>query len=180
MRSDLPLALIASLACLFAGCDASFEDLRPAGATTPLTDDPLAGGASSGGGETTGDTTTADAELPEPGEERLVLQGQMMDAGYAGEGTVSLFLLADGSWELRFEDDFAVDSVPGPVVVLSVEETLGSRIDPERGDLELGVLAQDTGASSYALPFPPGPRMVAWVYCKPFGLTVARALLMEP
>ena len=71
-------------------------------------------------------------------------------------------------------------SVPGPVVVRASEDTLGSRLDPERGDLELGVLEQDRGASSYTLPFPPGPRTFVWVYCKPFGLEEARATLATP
>ncbi|MEL6179047.1 MAG: hypothetical protein AAFS10_08840 [Myxococcota bacterium] len=161
------------------GCEASFEDLRPGGeplTVDPLADDPLTGNTTTDG-STSDDTTMV---LPEPGEELLVLQGQMEDQGYDGEGTVSLYLQSDGTYVLRFGDDFLVDSVPGPVVVMTVEDSLGSRIDPERGDLELGPLERDSGPSSYALPFAPGPRMWAWVYCKPFGLDVSRARLMEP
>lgn len=174
-------------------CEASFEDLRSeplnrAGETDPLVD-PLA--TSPDAGAATGDSgyagpedletvmNTGDAEN-EPNRETVIATGEVQArANYGGEGNISLVQLSDGSYELRFEDDFQVGGVPGPVVVLSLEATLGSSLESERGDVELGVLETDRGASSYVLPFAPGQRRYAWVYCKPFGLEVVRAELID-
>lgn len=194
------LMFVLLVASTLTACEASFEDLRDnpqvrPGNIDPFVD-PLANNdardmgiddfdidgtdGDAGPGDLEMSTDTIDAESSGMGEETVIAMGEIQ-AGpdYGGEGTVSLVQLAEGSYELRFEDDFRVDRVPGPVVVLSLEPTLGSDLDSQRGDVELGVLESNSGASSYSLPFAPGQRRYSWIYCKPFGLEVVRAELME-
>ncbi|CAN0592616.1 unnamed protein product, partial [Laminaria digitata] len=100
-------------------------------------------------------------------------------ADYQASGTASLLMRADGQFELRFSDDFTVSRVPGPVVVLSRRESLSGGIQPQQGDVELGVQAERSGAQSYVLPAGADDRRYVWIYCKPFGLEVGRARLSE-
>ncbi len=92
-------------------------------------------------------------------------------AGHSGAGTAEL-----SAGELRFAADFAVSAVPGPVVVVTTRDALGTKIDPAT-DLDLGPLRATTGAQSYALA--DTTRRYVFVFCKPFGVEVARALLED-
>jgi hypothetical protein len=99
-------------------------------------------------------------------------------AGHNGSGEVELLRIG-GALELRFADSFSSSGVPGPVVVLSPRDRLGTRLDPAAGDVELGTLQRSRGPQTY--PAPPGAEQAAyvWIFCKPFGVEVARAALSE-
>jgi hypothetical protein len=148
------------LICL-AGCDAHFVDLRPAAEAAPDL-----GGA--------GFPTATD--LPPAGGvfARGTFTGR---AGHGGSGTATLERTSDGSVELVFGDDFSVTAVPGPVVVLTAREELGTTI--AASDLEIGVLSLTVGAQRYRLANGDGGRRNVFVFCKPFGVEVAKADL-EP
>ena len=98
-------------------------------------------------------------------------------AGHSGQGTASLVRDADGSERLVFGGDFSVSGVPGPEVVLTSRDSLGTSIDPAT-DLDLGPLQSAAGAQSYPLADDEGRRR-AFIFCKPFGVEVALAVL-EP
>ncbi len=101
--------------------------------------------------------------------------------GHLGAGQVTLVKQLDESLELRFAAGFSVSDVPAPVVVLSSRDDLGSTIDPDAGDRELGALAASSGAQSYAVAAEVAAgRAHVFVYCKPFGVEVARARLVTP
>ena len=150
----------AGLALLVAsGCDASFSDKR--GDTAPQENQNL--------------------EDDFMGTAGLVAEGTFEGlSGYIGEGTAQLFLNDDGSFSLRFGDDFRSDGrIPGPVVFITNREDLNREILPEQGDLRLGELDSISGAQEYALPVGDGGRRVAWVYCEPFDIEVGRAIMTD-
>jgi hypothetical protein len=157
-----PLLLL--LLLLFAGCEAHFTDLRPedAGFTGPPID---AGFVDVG---------------PPPADDEVILTGTFSGRGrYSGGGGASVVQRTDGTFELVFADDFTVSSVPGPVVVLSTRASLGSRIDEAQGDINLGVLMSRSGMQSYPVSAAALSAQYAWVFCRPFGVEIARAELME-
>ena len=93
-------------------------------------------------------------------------------------GTARVRQLANGRFVLDLSADFGVSGVPGPVVVLSTRPDLGTSIEPTLGDVEVAELRASSGAQSYDL----GPTFNApyvWVYCKPFGVEIARAALVR-
>jgi hypothetical protein len=98
--------------------------------------------------------------------------------GHSGSGPAELVRLSDGSVELRFGAAFVASGVPGPVVVLSSRDDMGTTIDSALGDLSLGTLISTRGEQSYPVPGDDG-RRVAFVFCKPFGVEVARAILTD-
>jgi hypothetical protein len=98
-------------------------------------------------------------------------------AGHFATGAAELFRRGDGAIELRFDAAFSVSDVPGPEVYLSPRELLGTTIKP--GDLDLGPLLGKSGAQTYLLFDDDGRRNV-FVYCKPYGIEVARAMLATP
>ncbi len=102
-----------------------------------------------------------------------------MPTDYPAMGSSQLVQLADGGFALWFSEDFSTSAVPGPVVVLSTRAALGSRIDPGAGDLRLGAMNTVRGAQMYRLPEPPGDRRRAFVFCEPFGVEVAHAVLED-
>lgn len=153
------------------GCEASFVDLRPEGAS--LAD---AGDRPTDAGFLPGDAGAGD--LGEgPATAIPVASGDWTGrSDYRASGTVSLVLEPSGQHLLVMSADFSVSGVPGPVVVLSRRDVLGNRIDPSQ-DIELGTLRSNTGAQSYEVPAGGDDRMWAWIFCKPFGVEVARARL---
>jgi hypothetical protein len=154
--SRLSLALL-----LVAGCEAHFTDLRPEG----LNPDFDAGFVDVG---------------PPPASDTVLLRGTFSGRGrYSGAGGASLVQRTDGSFELVFAEDFSVSSVPGPVVVLTTRDRIGSRIDAGQGDLDLGTLKMRSGMQSYPAPAAGLTSMYAWVFCRPFGVEIARAELSE-
>jgi hypothetical protein len=98
-------------------------------------------------------------------------------AGHFATGGAELFRRGDGATELRFDAAFSVSDVPGPEVYLSAREVLGTTI--KAGDLDLGPLLATSGAQTYLL-FEDAGRRNAFVYCKPYGIEVARAMLATP
>ena len=80
---------------------------------------------------------------------------------------------------MRFSADFSVSGVPGPVVVLSRRPSIGTGIDASAGDVELGPQAARRGAQTYPVPAGADDRRFVWIYCKPFGIEVARAALED-
>jgi hypothetical protein len=129
------------------------------------------------------DTSTTDP-IDDPGagaSERLVARGDFENINYQTFGTAEIWALADGTFELRFSDDFVTtDDIPGPAVALSVNPDISPSLVASEGDVDLGALQRAQGAQSYTLPFAPGPREYAWVWCQPFGVEVARARLVAP
>ena len=161
--------LKAGILIVLAGCQQQFVDQRP---PKPLDT------AASDLGAVAGDLAAAS-----PGDlarRRGVLAKGLFEGrgGHGGAGGASLFRRDDGTVELRLDGDFAVTGVVGPEVVLSAREALPT-IDPGAGDLDLGPLAHNSGAQSYPVAAGDGGRRQAWIYCKPFGVEVARAVLME-
>jgi hypothetical protein len=112
--------------------------------------------------------------------ESILAQGCMTGrAGHAGRGLAALVRRADGEVSLRFGTDFSVSAVPGPVVVLSTRDSLGTSLQPGQGDQEIAVLLSASGVQSYRVPGGDAGRRYAWVFCKPFGVEVARATLVS-
>lgn len=111
------------------------------------------------------------------GAERLIAVGRFEGrAGHVGRGGARLVSLdgAGGRLALRLDDDFEASPVPGPVVVLTAREALGTALLP--GDRALGTLAAPRGAQEYPVGADGGER-VAFIFCQPFGVEVARVLL---
>lgn len=159
----LALSRGAMLAVALAGaaCEAAFEDLRP-------------GDLDGDGGFAAGRLD----EAPEAVGETVVATGRFTGRdGHFGTGGATLGLGDDGVWRLRFGRDFVVTPVPAPVVVLSRDDDLGPRLGAD--DLQLAVLSRDRGEQAYRLSGEPGDRRVVWVFCKPYGVEVARAILDE-
>jgi hypothetical protein len=149
---------VLGLASFITACGAHFTDLR---SDVDPAQDPDAGG------EVPGGVVVA----------RGVFEGR---AGHLGRGGATLLRLPGGTLELRFEPDFSTSGVPGPFVVLSTRAALGRGIDPGQGDLEIGPLKAVSGEQRYPVPGGDEGRRVAWVYCKPFGVEVSRAVLEAP
>jgi hypothetical protein len=161
-RSGRSFAVVSSLIFLLgsSACDATFNDLRDLSAPQDRV-------RRAPGGTNTSTNTRVLA--------RGLWEGR---AGHAGAGTAELVEFDDGALELRFLEDFTSSGVPGPVVVLSSRESLGRNLDGDE-DLELGVLDASRGAQNYSVPILDDGRRVAWVFCKPFGVEVARAVMAE-
>ena len=152
-------------------CEAGFVDLRPS-EISHQTD--AEAGEVQPGSTPDGDRGDEDASV---GQARTVARGTWSGrSDYRASGTAELVLDASGSYRLEFSSDFSSSGVPGPVVVLSRRDVLGNRLDPSQ-DLELGALRSPTGGQSYDVPPGGDDRMWAWVFCKPFGVEVARARL---
>jgi hypothetical protein len=176
------------------GCDASFVDQRPGegqavdGGGLDLATATEAGRADGGSAADLGDATPGADAVPgadaaamvDAGADPVVFaRGDFAGrSGYQGAGRAELVRRGDVI-ELRFSDDFATSAVPGPVVVLSNRAEMGSAIRTDQGDVELGVLQATSGAQTYAVPDGDGGRRYAWVYCKPFGVEVARAMMED-
>lgn len=156
--------LLGLFAVAASGCGARFVDERGA----------RDGGAAVGADDLGGADDGSDGSATE----RLLAVGRFEGrAGHAGRGGARLVEIggAGGRLALRFDDDFDVSPVPGPVVVLTSRTTLGTALGG--ADRELGVLGAPRGAQEYAVVGGDGGARVAFIFCKPFGVEVARALL---
>jgi hypothetical protein len=144
---------------VLSGCDASFTDLRMDAGGVPEIVAGYDGGVS--------------------GTELVLGRGAVSGrAGHNGAGTASLVQHDDGSLEVRFASDFAVSNAPGPLVVLSSRESLGSALDPA-ADQVLARLSKPSGAQSYPVEGDDVGRRIVWVFCDPFKVEIARAILEE-
>ncbi len=149
MRAALVIGLLCS------GCHAAFIDERPGGAA--------------GASELTG------VDL---GDGSVVATGKFGGrAGHIGIGDVSLLAYAGGITEIRFEPDFGCTDVPGPVVVLTQRDALGTQLDAIAGDIEVAPLRSPSGGQSYFVRADPAVQRDVFVFCKPYGVEVAKAPL---
>lgn len=97
--------------------------------------------------------------------------------GHIGQGTAELVLLEDGSSVVRFDDSFSVSSTPSLTVVLTERDAIGTRIDSSI-DREIAPLRSRTGAQSYGIGMDDGRRQL-FIFCKSFGVEVAKATLVD-
>jgi hypothetical protein len=166
---------------MMGGCDASFVDQRPGDDALPL-DSRLGDGGSIADAVLSGDNGLPgqpDAGTDGVSGPTVYARGAFSGrSDYQGVGQAELVRRGDVI-ELRFSDDFATSAVPGPVVVLSSRPDMGSAIRGDLGDVELGVLKSTSGAQTYPLPGGDEGRRYAWIYCKPFGVEVARAQMED-
>lgn len=177
---------LSCLALALWGCDASFEDLRPTLSESRASDTGFASpsdlGVSDGLDGGTPDATGLDAQpgvdQPSPVLPRVIAEGSWRPVDYEVRGSASL-LESEGGLELRLSDDFSAFAVPGPVLVLTTRDRLGTRIRPDLGDLRIGELRQNSGPQTYPLPLEATAATTVWIFCEPFGLEVGRANL-EP
>lgn len=157
-------ALLTAVLWSATACDATFTDFRP----------PAVRGGDAG------DAPDSGVDPPDgEGLIRVLATGTFEGrAGHNAEGHVSLVELPGGSRELRFADDFSSSGAPGPIVLLSGRESLGTEVDPAL-DLNLGTHKSTRGAQSYPVPVSDDMRRIAWIYCVPYGVEIARAIMME-
>lgn len=174
-------AVVIGVALFAAGCEASFEDLRPeqTDASILIVD---AGFVDAGRPAVEMDGGSGAPGLDAGSEDRDSTGEVVLSAGawtgrsdYRATGVAEIVRSPDGQSELRLSDDFSVSSVPGPVLVLSFRDRIGSSLDPGQGDVELGPFQRDL--LSYAIPAGADDRLYAWIYCRPFRIEVARAAL---
>ncbi|MBK8010217.1 MAG: hypothetical protein IPK13_02655 [Deltaproteobacteria bacterium] len=164
---SLATAFVASTgAVLASACDASFHDLRPHSSLSSEVDDARPTALADGDGGVNEATVLR----------RGIFQGR---TGHQGEGQIEIRQHQDGMLLLVFGDDFAASPVPGPVVVLSYRADLGLRLEPEQGDVDLGAPRALAGAQAYVLPEGTDDRDYVWIFCKPFGVEIARAELKD-
>ncbi len=123
--------------------------------------------------------TTEQAE-PMPGDSPVaLLAGDVTgaDSFHAGEGSATLYELADGSRVLRLED-FMVTNGPDLRVYLG---PLGDDGEPdlEEASVQLGPLKGNVGNQNYDVPdtLDAGSSLALVIYCEPFAVTFATAVL---
>jgi hypothetical protein len=159
--------------CVFAlGCHARFVDLRdPAAAPDP--------GSQGDAG------SSAAPDLAPPGGDAGTPAGKVLArglfegrAGHGGDGSAELYRTAEGRLEIRLGPDFRVSAVPGPKVILTSREDMGTRIDAQL-DIEVAPLNSATGAQTYAVPGTDTGRRNVFIFCKPFSVEVAKAALKD-
>ena len=172
------LIVTAVLMCLV-GCDAHFKDLRGSVLPTPDAGPADAGHDSGSSGDAATDGAPTDAGSSDSGSaETEVARGSWEgESGYNASGTVALVQVG-ASRRLDFDDEFSVTGVPGPFVVVSTRPSLAGGVSTEMGDLTIGPLDRNSGAQSYEIPPSAGEFDYVWVYCQPFTVEVARALLV--
>lgn len=157
--------LVSSFLAIVSGCKANFVDERPA-AINRVSDL----------GAPAGDALPFGPGADASGAAGIFAQGTFQGrAGHSGRGGAALFRSSDGSVELRFDADFSVTPVPGPEVVLTGRDSIGTAINPTM-DLDLGPLRASSGAQAYPVP-DDGGRRNAFVFCRPFGVEVAKAAM---
>jgi hypothetical protein len=100
-------------------------------------------------------------------------------AGHVAAGAVELWD-HDGVAEVRLAADFSISDVPGPVVVLTTRDGLGTAIDPVAGDVEVAELRAPMGAQTYFGRVDGLRPTRVFVFCKPYGLEVGKAELRDP
>jgi len=125
-------------------------------------------------------------EEPMPADEmadmRILAQGEFYNLAHEGQGTATIYELADGSRVLRFEN-FKV--LNGPelhvwlVPVDPVPDTVGVEID---GYFDLGPLKGNIGDQNYDLPadLDLSDFNSAVIWCRPFRVPFNAAPLVAP
>jgi hypothetical protein len=113
---------------------------------------------------------------------RILAQGSFYHIAHEGEGTATIYQLADGTRVLRFE---AFEVLNGPdlhvwlVPVDPVPNTVGVEI---AGYLDLGALKGNVGSQNYDLPadFDLSQYKSVVIWCQPFRVPFAAAPLLAP
>lgn len=131
------------------------------------------------------DDTLMDEPMPEMADEAsaepvALASGSFgeYDPVHAGEGTATIFELADGNRVLRFED-FRVTNGPALHVLLTANEPTDIRTRPDEGYLDLGMLKGNVGNQNYEIPADvdiSGFNYVV-IYCQPFHVNFSFAEL---
>lgn len=192
----MPTRTFLLVALLVGGCDARFIDLRPESERPGAPDgvdagpparedggiDDVDGGGGTvdaGGGEDA--SPPADGGSPPEdtgtGEEVLAVGSLEGRGGYDAAGTVTLSRTADG-YVLELGDDFDSAGVPGPVVVVTPRDALGTSLTGE--DLKVASLEVTSGAMRFELASIPDDPAYVFIYCEPFGVETARAAMEAP
>ena len=122
-----------------------------------------------------------DAEAPAERAPVAVKRGMFRDADgfHRGEGSATLYRLADGSHTLRFED-FRVTNGPDLRVLLVAHPDPGGRSDVrDSANVELDRLKGNVGNQNYPLPpdVSPDDYESVVIYCRPFQVVFSVAPL---
>lgn len=129
--------------------------------------------------EAEGETSTAAEDMPEADPTKL-LSGQFVgaDSFHQGSGDVGVYLLADGSRILRF-DDIDITNGPDLHVILSPVGSAEGRDDVmATGYVDLGSLKGNRGSQNYDIPADVDITNGDWtvvIYCEPFHVIFATA-----
>lgn len=127
------------------------------------------------------DTSAPAAEAPSERDPVVVKRGMFRDADgfHRGEGSATLYRLADGSHTLRFED-FRVTNGPDLRVLLVAHPDPQGRGDVrDSANVELDRLKGNVGNQNYPLPpdVSPGDYESVVIYCRPFQVVFSVAPL---
>lgn len=163
---------LAAALCTFAlGCHARFVDLRDPAAATPDQGSPGDPGDAPDLAASGGDAGTPVGKVLARG----LFEGR---AGHGGDGSAELYRSPEGRLEIRLGTDFRVSAVPGPKVILTSREDMGTRIDAQL-DIEVAPLNSPTGAQTYPVSGVDTGRRNVFIFCKPFSVEVAKAALKD-
>lgn len=162
---------IAALCAFALGCHARFVDLR----------DPATASRDQGGPGDPGDApdlAPSDSDAGPPAGKVLargLFEGR---AGHGGDGSAELYRSPEGRLEIHLGADFRVSAVPGPKVILTSRQDLGTSLDAQL-DLEVAPLTSPTGAQTYPVSGADTGRRNVFIFCKPFSVEVAKAVLKD-
>lgn len=180
---------------LFAfGCEAIFTDLSPPPdgdiSLDAATDSSVPDSNTADAGPNTGPSTDVGPDMdsgPVPvdaGPSSPVLLGSGTfegRGGYPASGSVRLEQLAAGEYQVVVSDDFSSAAVPGPVILVTPRDAIGTRLSAE--DINVTALSaeQIAGAGTYTFSAGSVPDdAYIFIYCEPFGVETARAELVAP
>lgn len=115
-------------------------------------------------------------DLPNEAAQSLVVsRGEFTDGepGHHAKGEAVLLRLEDGSYAVRFEDDFEVTNGPDLFVYLGNDGEYDS-------EAKLGALKGSVGGQNYIVPnsIDVGQYNEVWVWCRAFGVKFGVARLV--
>ncbi len=144
-------------------------------------DEAMPAGAPDADAASDADAGAPEAEAPASGAPVTVKRGMFRDADgfHRGEGSATLYRLADGSHTLRFED-FRVTNGPDLRVLLVAHPDPGGRSDVrDSANVELDRLKGNVGNQNYPLPpdVSPDDYESVVIYCRPFQVVFSVAPL---
>lgn len=121
-----------------------------------------------------------DEAMPESGEPVILTQGEFVDADsfHLGEGSATIYTLADGQNVLRLED-FMVTNGPDLHVILTKHPAPASRGDVGEDYIDLGSLKGNVGNQNYEIPADVdlSEYQSVVIYCVPFHVVFSTATL---
>ncbi len=181
------------------GCDARFVDLRPSSLADASITDTLPDTAAADAGADTStadsdagmtvdastgsDASMADTGAPDTGTTSTVIaQGRFQGrSGYDAAGGVRIESLGGSAYVVVLEDDFESAAVPGPAVVVTARDAIGTALVDADILVTRLTAAQIRGPGRYtfdAATLPADPYV--FIYCEPFGVETARAATEAP